>query len=378
MTIDFSLGYNSNKESNDFLRCFWAALRKEFGKAAWNLLPLRIENKIYLGYCDIGLGHALEISLSYKIRGCLSAIRISVDDSVSDAQLNKRLKECITNACKNIDKLELFSFTLPLDNAICFEKSDANYFSLDVNKLMLNVYGYDWVDAKTQSSSLLKNICAWLSFDQLKYISIEGCAFQVYSDTVRQQLESPMKYRLKITANIQKYLDDFISKPYSYEDHLSDIDKAVFLFGQGLKYDELSQMSISPLETYNEQAILCYMSALEVVTLKDIEPSKCECCGQLRYSIAKRVENLVYEVSQSKAMRKMIADFYKNRSQFVHLGTMLSENNYTGISIPLMNKGYGEGLIMQCNFRSADLADIVKECIMWKINDANSRLNIIL
>ena len=180
-----------------------------------------------------------------------------------------------------------------------------------------------------------------------------------------------MKYRLKITANIQKYLDDFISKPYSYEDHLSDIDKAVFLFGQGLKYDELSQMSISPLETYNEQSILCYMSALEVVTLKDIEPSKCECCGQLRYSIAKRVENLVYEVSQSKAMRKMIADFYKNRSQFVHLGTMLSENNYTGISIPLMNKGYGVGLIMQCNFRSADLADIVKECIMWKIKTAN-------
>ena len=43
-----------------------------------------------------------------------------------------------------------------------------------------------------------------------------------------------------------------------------------------------------------------------------------------------------------------------------------------------MNKGYGDGLIMQCNFRSEDLADIVKECIMWKINDANSRLNIIL
>ena len=67
----------------------------------------------------------------------------------------------------------------------------------------------------------------------------------------------------------------------------------------------------------------------------------------------------------------MIADFYANRSKFVHLGTMLSENNYTGISIPLMNKGYGDGLIMQCNFRSADLAGIVKECIMWKINAAN-------
>lgn len=378
MTIDFSLGYDSNKESNDFLRCFWAALRKEFGKAAWNLLPLRIENKIYLGHCDIGLEHVLDISLSYKIKGCLSAISISVDDSISDVQLQRRLKGCITHARKNIDKLEVFSFSLELDNAICFEKLNADYFSLDDNRLMLNVYGYDLVDAKTLSSSLLKNICAWLSFDQLKYISVERCAFQVYSDSVRRQFGRQRKYKLKITANIQKYLDDFISKPYSYEDHLSDIDMAVFLFGQGLKYDELSQMSISPLETYNEQSILCYMSALEVVTLKDIEPSKCECCGQLRYSIAKRVENLVYEVSQSKAMRKMIADFYKNRSQFVHLGTMLSENNYTGISIPLMNKGYGDGLIMQFNFRSADLASIVKECIMWKINDANSRLKIIL
>lgn len=371
MIIDYSLGYDSNKESNDFLRCFWAALRKEFGKAAWNLLPLRIENKIYLGYCDIGLGHALEISLSYKIRGCLSAISISVDDSISDTQLQRRLKECINYACKNIDNLESFSLTLQLDSAICFEKSESNYLSLDDNRLTLNVYGYDLVDAKTLSSSLLKNICAWLSFDQLKYISIEGCAFQVYSDSVRRQFGRQRKYRLKVSDSIQKYLDEFIGKPYSYEDNLSDIDKAVFLFGQGLKYDELSQMTISPLESYNEQAILCYMSALEVASLKDIEPTKCECCGQLRYSIAKRVENLVYEVSQSMALRKMIADFYKNRSKFVHLGTMFSENNYTGISIPLMNKGYGDGLIMQCNFRSADLADIVKECIMWKIKTAN-------
>lgn len=287
MTIDYSLGYNSNKESNDFLRCFWAALRKEFGKAAWNLLPLRIENKIYLGHCDIGLEHVLDISLSYKVKGCLSSISISVDDSIFDAQLNRRLKECITNACKNIDKLELFSFSLELDNAICFEKLNADYFSLEDNRLMLNVYGYDLVDAKTLSSSLLKNICAWLSFDQLKYISIEGCAFQVYSDSVRRQFGNQRKYKLKVSDSVQKYLDDFISKPYSYEDHLSDIDKAVFLFGQGLKYDELSQMSISPLETYNEQSILCYMTALEVVSLKDIEPTKCECCGQLRYSIAK-------------------------------------------------------------------------------------------
>ena len=265
----------------------------------------------------------------------------------------------------------MFSFSLELDNAICFEKLNADYFSLEDNRLMLNVYGYDLVDAKTLSSSLLKNICAWLSFDQLKYISIEGCAFQVYSDSVRRQFGRQRKYKLKVSDSIQKYLDEFIGKPYSYEDNLSDIDKAVFLFGQGLKYDELSQMTISSLEAYNEQAILCYMSALEVVTLKDIEPSKCECCGQLRYSIAKRVENLVYEVSQSMALRKMIADFYKNRSKFVHLSTMLSENNYTGISIPLMNKGYGDGLIMQFNFRSADLADIVKECIMWKIKTAN-------
>ena len=276
-----------------------------------------------------------------------------------------------THARKNKDNLESFSLTLQLDSAICFEKSEANYLSLDDNRLMLNVYGYDFVDAKTLSSSLLKNICAWLSFDQLKYISIDGCAFQVYSDSVRRKFGRQRKYKLKISDSVQKYLDDFIAKPYSYEDNLSDIDKAVFLFGQGLKYDELSQMTISSLEAYNEQAILCYMSALEVVTLKDIEPSKCEYCGQLRYSIAKRVENLVYEVSQSKVMRKKIADFYDNRSKFVHLGTMLSENNYTGISIPLMNKGYGDGLIMQCNLRSADLADIVKECIIWKIKTAN-------
>lgn len=257
MTIDYPLGYDSNKESNDFLRCFWAALRKEFGKAAWNLLPLRIENKIYLGHCDIGLGHALDISLSYKIRGCLSAISISVDDSVSDAQLQRRLKGCINFARKNIDSLETFSLTLQLDSAICFEKSEANYLSLEDNRMVLNIYGYDLVDAKTQSSSMLKNICAWLSFDQLKYISIDGCAFQVYSDSVRRQFGRQRKYKLKISDSVQKYLDDFIAKPYSYEDHLSDIDKAVFLFGKGLKYDELSQMSISPLETYNS---LLYVS----------------------------------------------------------------------------------------------------------------------
>lgn len=102
---------------------------------------------------------------------------ISVDDAISDTQLQRRLKECINYARKNIDKLEVFCLTLPLDSSICFEKLDANYLSLDDNRLMLNVYGYDLVDAKTLSSALLKNICAWLSFDQLKYISIEGVLF---------------------------------------------------------------------------------------------------------------------------------------------------------------------------------------------------------
>ena len=66
MDIDISLGLQSNKESNDFLRCLWANIRKEFGKIAWNLLPLKVENKIFVGYCDIGLDKALEVTLKQR------------------------------------------------------------------------------------------------------------------------------------------------------------------------------------------------------------------------------------------------------------------------------------------------------------------------
>lgn len=369
MNLNFSLGYTNNKDSNDFLRCLWASLRKEFGKAAWNILPLRDGTNIFLGHCDLGLEDSVEISLNYKVKGCLNTMTFSFEDEICNNSLKSKIKSCVKYARNNFKKVKTYELSIKLSSCICFEEIQTENFALKGNIMTITVFGYDLIDAKTLATSLLKTVCAWLSFDTLCYISLENSPFSIFKKSLNYNFRKVQTCSLKVSKQVLTYISKFLSKVYLYEDMLWNVDKCILVFTQGLKNEDLAKMTLGLPETYYEQSILCYMSALEILTLQDVEPIKCEQCGQLRYSITRRVEDLVFDVSHSKRMSNLIRELYDYRSKFVHEGEMLSENNYLGTSIPLMNKGYGNGIIQQCNLGSFDLAQIVKESIIYRMKN---------
>lgn len=359
--MDVSLGLQSNKKSNDFLRCLWANIRKEFGKAAWYLLPLKVENTIFVGYCDLGLDKELDITLKTKIKGCLSNIIFSIPDEIHNKeQIESRLKGCVTKSRHGLGQYKMFSIPITLNKSFNFGKVEGTSFSMLGNKLSIKVKAYDEIDAQTMFMSLIKTVCAYISLDVMAYINVSSDVFDDVSMEENQQKDDA----IIMSNEIIKYVDDFIAKPFLYEDNLSILDKCVCLYAQGLKYAEMTFRHLNSFENYGELAVLYFMSALEVITLNDIKPEKCNECGQQRYSIARRVVDLVYDVTNSEEMKNKFKDYYSYRSKFVHTGEMLSSDNYVGTSVPLLSIREKNGVIMQLPFYTDELKDVVKRCIM--------------
>lgn len=178
------------------------------------------------------------------------------------------------------------------------------------------------------------------------------------------KMEKNEKYRnLIVSDNMAKYIDSYLERPYEYENHFTNFEKSVQLFAQGIKYEELLKIAEGLPEPYAEQAIVHYMSALEVITLNDKKPEQCKCCGQMRYSIARRVIDLAN--SAIEGFGEYVKAYYEDRSKYVHTGLLFSSNNYMGRSIPLMSESSKIGMIMQNSIVVNDLKKMVKACIEW-------------
>lgn len=172
-------------------------------------------------------------------------------------------------------------------------------------------------------------------------------------------------HNLHLTDKMSEYIDAYLDRPYCYEEHFTSFDISVQMFAQGVRNEELSEIMVGLPEPYVEQAIVNYMSAMEVITLKDKDPEKCDYCGQMRYSIARRVSNLAENCFNG--INWLVKDYYADRSKYVHAGTLLSSNNYVGRSMPLMSvkKGSSSGMIIQVSRVPDLLKERVKACIEW-------------
>lgn len=112
------------------------------------------------------------------------------------------------------------------------------------------------------------------------------------------------------------------------------------------------------------------MSALEIITTHDIEPTKCPDCGQLKFSIAKRVMNLAisYNPEMKDRMKRWVTDYYDIRSKYVHTGKRMSRNNYMVVSTPLMSVSHKRGVIMQHSIVDPSLKEDVRNMILFHEN----------
>lgn len=381
----FGVGLKSNKETNDFLRCLWARVAATFGKLAWQYSPLRMGNTIIVGIACIGENTHLNIKLTYKQKGCVASIDFAPEGTFTHDTLHEQLKKCVKEALQPENYIRQAFYKGKFDKSISFQKKSRKNFVIEGDTITLKVLGYDDKDCATMFKAQLLQVCNFLTFDTSRYITLSNTLtgeIRQNHNLITRLLDSKtgmvtgevernkMYQNLEVSDRMADYIDSYLERPYGYEEHFSNFDKSVQLFAQGVRNEELAGIAAGLPEPYSEQAIVAYMSALEIITLGDKEPEICKCCGQMRYSIARRVKDLANAAIEGWG--DFVKGYYGDRSKYVHTGLLLSSNSYIGRSVPLMSEGSRTGMIVQIGRVGDCLRDMVKYCIEWHENNTNA------
>lgn len=374
----FGIGLKNNKETNDFLRCLWARIAATFGKLAWQYSPFKTGNTIFVGMASIGENILLNIKLTYKQKGCLAIIDFAPSGTFDHDTLHSQLKKCVKEALQPEKYIRKVFYKGKLDKCISFQKKSRKNFVIEGDTLTLKVFGYDDEDCKTMSKAQFLQVCNFLTFDTTRYITLSNTLTEELrenhnflaklkdgdtGEVIGEMEKNKMYQNLIVSDKMADYIDSFLDRPYRYEEHFTNFDKSVQLFAQGIRNEELLEMAAGLPEPYAEQAIVAYMSAMEIITLGDKEPETCKCCGQTRYSIARRVTDLAN--AAIAGWSEFVKRYYGYRSKYVHTGLLLSNNSYIGRSIPLMSNGSKTGMIVQIGRVRPELKEMVKACIEW-------------
>ena len=349
--MEVYLNHTSNKQSNLFLRAFCATLRKEFGKCAWNFSPYKDGQRNYVcfGYVDIGISESIKVIVKYKIKGVIEKVVVQgtkVDDSIA-----KRLVSVIDSAnnAQPADKHSLIArinITTVFGNSeqkLFFENIAGEGFSIlsndEYSYLCIEFLAFDYHDAIFVGLPKANSIRDFLAACTNTKLSLQPCkelpANVKHDFRDRTKLEEDWIDGVPIhegTINISDNQANFISKI------VAGTANHTYLKACAHFYNAQQSWSMSSINEHTlEVATVLYVSALEVAAeLYGNETKTCSSCGQAKYSIRRRVLDLV-KLHMGDGSKYLIDEFYQIRSKYLHAGVPLSRNNYSGSVIPQLN-----------------------------------------
>lgn len=103
---------------------------------------------------------------------------------------------------------------------------------------------------------------------------------------------------------------------------------------------------------------------METVSLINApRPQRCPECSQPIFKISERVATVASELLESEPMANIFKDYYSLRSKAVHTGMPFSSQNYTGMSIPLLDPSQTNGCQSRSNPPSINLLEWVGFCL---------------
>lgn len=111
-------------------------------------------------------------------------------------------------------------------------------------------------------------------------------------------------------------------------------------------------------ENFDEIALTAYMSALEVITLKDYKVNKCSECKQPIFSIKHRVKSIIHE-NYGDGLSKIFGNYYDDRSKYLHSGITFIGAPHSLVSIPTLSLEHSSG----CNVNFPMNLDIIDDVV---------------
>ncbi len=329
------------EESNLFLRCLWAALRRRLGPLSWAFTPRKDGSRrtVTFGRASIPNHGVIGFGIDYVRRGVinqlwaqpepgtehiLSEITASVQEANSDFSLLR--PAWITVEVK----------VFPPVSITKYETSHVTLVSLakGTMRLGLCVSGYDKADCQDEFLAIAEPVLDALSV-------FTNCSFEYVQSSVCQELVEPANARwasadwlddapiidgrLSISVEQLRYLGELAIAPGD-----GAAVRAARLFHQALHLD------YKGVPTLRDAVRTLYLSALEASAPNHVT-SNCEKCGQPIHSIRKRVRELTRR-HLGEAAEGIIDRAYNARSGYLHTGSTIGKRPFFGHGIrPLLD-----------------------------------------
>lgn len=386
--MEINIGITDVKDSNEFLRCLWSEMAKEFGTCGWQYIPVKdgSKSKITFGFMNINQVSPLEVSITYREKGSINNIFFLQDYGKENIQkgteLYNRLKKVVNITKESVDEYQ----------AILMQSTIKAYYPI-MSYIGESFVILPTVDGDSQFSCIIKaydvnqasGYFARRVTQAMDFLSVETNAFFRRPST--RPLEETIPFEEEIYQDDKEFIDglslvnDFlvISKEGkrllemigSNEEISPELElflKACSHYHSARALEEhLYTRSDGKLvsmhgENKTEIAATLYLSALEVVTLIGFTEDKCETCGQTKFQIGKRIKDLTSRYLPPHLVKEFI-DYYDKRSRYLHAGQKLVTDAPTPSSIPLLDIDTKSGCDFPYKIPLKNLGEWVGYCL---------------
>lgn len=414
VNINIHIGTTNESESNEFLKCLWAEIAKEFGKCAWQYMPSKqlIKGRIFFGHMDID--NDLEnfpsklvfaVSISYKERGTIKDIFFDLlkeNKLPNKKEVLQRIEKAVNSAKQNLGKYSFFQLGTGIKSMYSLSTYEGERFNIKVDskkcsKLSIIVESYDKNQASGIATKKINQLMDFLSVetnapfwntDELNEDVSEEIGKEIYQED--EEFIDGLSYKdghLVLSREGKDFVEKLVNLKNEDDQAMNLFLKACHHFHTARKYHvqlenvylanpradgdimtyeikrhEDLELAANMGDSHTEIATTLYLSALEVITLNDFQEEKCETCNQPKFNIKQRVKKFVTE-NLNEHVAKLLSDYYDKRSFYLHRGSMLTQDMPTNSSIPLLDKNDKTGCVDPVKVSLNNLREFTSYCL---------------
>jgi hypothetical protein len=387
--MEIHIGTTNIEESNEFLRCLWAEMKREFGICGWYYIPYKDgkRQKIKFGYMNINQGKPLEVGITYKDKGSINNIYFLIGyegkEVKKGTELYQRLKKVVNSAKNNIGNHDIFYFRTVIQSYYPLMSYTADNFTINpINDEMFEftfgIKAYDRNQAEGFAAQKVKQLMDFLSVETNAVFQSANPDDNDNTQNTHMELFQEEDFIDDYSVQdgylvISKQGKQFINLITDLEQRISpEIElflKACSHFRSARKQEEKmfhrdSDGAFMEFrgEDETELATTLYLSALEVATLIGFKEDKCESCGQPKFQISSRVRELTAKYLP-KSLVKDFVDYYDKRSKYLHTGMKLVTQTPTKNLIPLLDPEDKNGCDFPYKIPLKNVREYVSYCL---------------
>lgn len=342
---------SSIDESNDYLMKMWSIMLNN-GKIGWYYRPYKSNSLIEVGELSIhGLGDYF-VEIKSKTRKSISGVIFRRHDEENISEEEKSYFNNLKREISRVKKKEfIYSAKINIDSQFGvkyiypFKLEDFSLYCIKSDQFFeFTVFAYSKAHADELGFIMARSIMNLLSIQINSHIKLEKLSLLSSSTALSINVEKKDQIDVDWIDDYPIENDHFILPEYAKQ-MFSDVVNGNKNIDVLLKscHHFCNALGLSYKMIQEDLIVSQIMSSIEVITeINSYQTEQCKECGQIRYSIRKRVLDLI-ENEMAVHMRKQFSDFYEVRSKYLHAGIIRSTRAYSGVCLPQISDSSKSG-----------------------------------